>query len=62
MNAFTQQHASLAQRLTEQNPKFDSQALVEFDAETRFKIRQQRGANQLEHGLALLRVAQGLPA
>ena len=62
MNTFTDQHASFVRRLAEQNRKFDSQALVEFDAETRFKIRQHRGANQLEHGLALLRIAQGLPA
>lgn len=53
-----QQGISLARLLDE----LTTQALVEFDAETRFKIRQQRGANQLEHGLALLRIAQGLPA
>ena len=62
MTTFTDQHANFVLRLAAQNLKHDSQALVEFDAETRFKIRQQRGANQLEHGLALLRIAQGLPA
>jgi hypothetical protein len=34
-----------------------TQALVEFDAETRFKIRAQRGSGQLERGLELLKKA-----
>lgn len=33
--------------------------LAEFDAETRFQLRAQRGANQAEHGLALLDKALG---
>lgn len=49
---------SLARLLDE----LTTQALVEFDAETRFKLRAQRGSNQLERGLALLRQAQGAPA
>jgi predicted transcriptional regulator len=35
-----------------------TQALVEFDAETRFLARAQRGAGRVERGLALLRQAQ----
>lgn len=33
--------------------------LVEFDAETRFKLRAERGADQTERGLALLDKAVG---
>lgn len=33
--------------------------LVEFDAETRFKLRAERGAGQVERGLALLDKAAG---
>jgi hypothetical protein len=51
-----QQGTSLARLLDE----LTTQALVQFDAETRFKIRAQRGSNQLERGLALLRQAQGV--
>ncbi len=39
-----------------------TQALAEFDAETRFKIRQTQGANRLERGLALLSKAQDAAA
>jgi predicted DNA-binding ribbon-helix-helix protein len=53
-----QRGVSLARLLDE----LTTQALVEFDAETRFKLRAQRGSNQLERGLALLRQAQGAPA
>ncbi len=49
------QGTSLARLLDEMT----TQALVQFDAETRFKIRAQRGSNQLERGLELLRMAQG---
>jgi predicted transcriptional regulator len=35
-----------------------TQALVEFDAETHFLARAQRGAGRVERGLALLRKAQ----
>ena len=31
--------------------------LAEFDTEVRYRIRAQRGVNQQEHGLALLRKA-----
>ncbi len=48
------QGTSLARLLDEMT----TQALVQFDAETRFKIRAGRGSNQLERGLELLRVAQ----
>lgn len=34
-------------------------ALVEFDTETRFRARAQRGADRVERGLELLRKAQG---
>jgi hypothetical protein len=50
-----QQGTSLARLLDE----LTTQALVQFDAETRFKIRAQRGSNQLDRGLALLQQAQG---
>jgi DNA-binding IclR family transcriptional regulator len=53
-----QQGVSLSRLLDE----LTTQALVEFDAETRFKVRQQRGANRVERGMELLRIAQGLPA
>lgn len=33
--------------------------LVEFDAETRFRLRAQRGAGKAEHGLSLLDKAVG---
>ena len=33
--------------------------LAEFDAETRFKLRAERGAGQQERGLALLAKARG---
>lgn len=36
-----------------------TQALVEFDTETRFMLRAQRGNNRVERGLELLRKAQG---
>ena len=35
-----------------------TQALVEFDAETHFLVRAQRGAGRVERGLALLHQAQ----
>ena len=47
---------SLARLLDE----LTTQALVEFDAQTRFEIRAQRGSGQLERGLALLQQAQGV--
>lgn len=48
------QGTSLARLLDEMT----TQALVQFDTETRFKMRVQRGSNQLERGLELLRLAQ----
>lgn len=53
-----QRGVSLARLLDE----LTTQALVEFDAETRFKLRAQRGSNRLERGLALLQQAQGAAA
>lgn len=50
-----QRGVSLARLLDE----LTTQALVEFDTETRFMARAQRGANRLERGLELLRKAQG---
>ncbi len=50
-----QRGVSLARLLDE----LTTQALVEFDTETRFMLRAQRGSQQVEHGLALLRKAQG---
>lgn len=35
-----------------------TQALVEFDTETRFTLRAQRGSNRVERGMELLRKAQ----
>ena len=49
-----QRGISLARLLDE----LTTQALVEFDNETRFVARAQRGSNRLERGLALLRKAQ----
>lgn len=51
-----QRGISLAKLLDE----LTTQALTEFDAETRFQLRAQRGANRLERGLELLKKAQGL--
>jgi hypothetical protein len=50
--------ASQGTSLTRLLDEMTTQALVQFDAETRFKIRAQRGSNQLERGLELLRLAQ----
>jgi hypothetical protein len=36
-----------------------TQALVEFDTETRFMQRAERGSNRVERGFELLRKAQG---
>ena len=49
-----QRGISLARLLDE----LTTQALVEFDNETRFMARAQRGSNRLERGLALLRKTQ----
>lgn len=51
-----QRGISLAKLLDE----LTTQALVEFDTETRFLIRTQRGSHRVQRGLALLRKAQGL--
>lgn len=51
-----QRGMSLAKLLDE----LTTQALVEFDAETRFLVRAQRGAQRVSEGLALLKKAQGL--
>lgn len=51
-----QRGMSLAKLLDE----LTTQALVEFDAETRFLVRAQRGAQRVPEGLALLKKAQGL--
>lgn len=53
-----QRGMSLARLLDE----LTTQALVEFDTETRFLIRAQRGTNRVERGLELLRKAQGIQA
>jgi hypothetical protein len=56
-----QQGTSLARLMDE----LTTQALVQFDAETRFKIRAQRagqGISRVERGLALLKKAQGQKA
>ena len=50
-----QRGISLARLLDE----LTTQALVEFDAETHFKVRAQRGANRVERGIELLRKARG---
>ncbi len=42
--------------------ELSTQALVEFDTETRFLARAQRGTNRVERGLELLRKAQGIDA
>ena len=36
-----------------------TQMLVEFDTETRFRLRAERGAGKTERGLELLRKAEG---
>jgi hypothetical protein len=51
-----QRGVSLARLLDE----LTTQALVEFDTETRFMLRAQRGNNRTERGLELLRIAQGI--
>ncbi len=53
-----QRGVSLARLLDE----LTTQALVEFDAETRFLLRSQRGLNRVDRGLALLQQAQGATA
>jgi len=50
-----QRGISLARLLDE----LTTQALVEFDTETRFMLRAERGTNRVERGLELLRKAQG---
>ena len=50
-----QRGISLARLLDE----LTTQALVEFDAETHFMVRAQRGANRVERGIELLRKARG---
>lgn len=50
-----QRGISLARLLDE----LTTQVLVEFDAETRFKARAERGSNRVDRGLELLRQAQG---
>ncbi|OIP16219.1 MAG: toxin-antitoxin system HicB family antitoxin [Comamonadaceae bacterium CG_4_9_14_3_um_filter_60_33] len=52
-----QRGISLARLLDE----LTTQALVEFDSETRFSLRASRGRGRTERGLELLRIAQGLP-
>ena len=44
--------------LTRLLDELTTQALVEFDAETRFATRAARGGNRVERGLELLRLAQ----
>ena len=51
-----QRGVSLARLLDE----LTTQALVEFDTETRFVLRASRGSNRTERGLELLRIAQGV--
>jgi hypothetical protein len=51
-----QRGVSLARLLDE----LTTQALVEFDTETRFMLRASRGRNRTERGLELLRIAQGV--
>jgi predicted DNA-binding ribbon-helix-helix protein len=53
-----QRGVSLARLLDE----VTTQALVEFDTETRFLVRAQRGALRVERGLQLLLKAQGKKA
>jgi predicted DNA-binding protein len=50
-----QRGISLARLLDE----LTTQALVEFDTETRFMQRAERGSNRVERGFELLRKAQG---
>lgn len=52
-----QRGVSLARLLDE----LTTQALVEFDTETRFMLRAGRGSNRTERGLELLRIAQESP-
>ena len=49
-----QRGVSLARLLDE----LTTQALVEFDTETRYLARAQNGSNRVERGLELLRIAQ----
>lgn len=51
-----QRGVSLARLLDE----LTTQALVEFDTETRFMLRATRGDQRTERGLELLRIAQGI--
>ncbi len=59
LKALAQQRGMSLARLLDE---LTTQALVEFDTETRFIIRAQRGTNRVERGLELLRKAQGLAA
>jgi predicted DNA-binding ribbon-helix-helix protein len=57
LKAMAQQRGvSLARMLDE----LTTQALVEFDTETRYLLRAQRGTNRTARGLELLQTAQGL--
>jgi len=53
-----QRGISLARMLDE----LTTQALVEFDTETRFMVRASRGAQRAERGIELLNKAQGQTA
>ncbi|OQW88642.1 MAG: hypothetical protein BWK72_06570 [Rhodoferax ferrireducens] len=53
-----QRGISLARMLDE----LTTQALVEFDTETRFMVRASRGAQRTERGIELLNKAQGQTA
>jgi hypothetical protein len=55
LKALAQQRGLSLARLFDE---LTTQALTEFDAETRFLARAQRGTNRVERGLALLRKAQ----
>ena len=56
LRAFAQSRGTSVNRLLDD---LTTQVLIDFDAETRFKLRSANGANQSERGLALLKKATG---
>jgi hypothetical protein len=56
LRAYAQARATSLNRLTED---MTTHALIEFDLETRFKLRAKAGAEQETRGLELLKKAMG---
>lgn len=56
LRAFAQSRGTSVNRLLDD---LTTQVLIDFDAETRFRLRAASGANQAERGLDLLKKAMG---